>query len=585
MGEVKAQVIRFHQRTGLMHMVAQYALERFLKQMGGCVGAHDGLAAIHVNGRAHHVVHLDGTGIEFAVMQVFTALVLLHIGYLEAGFSNENNAVVGNLPAHFRIEGCLIQHDDAALTAGDGTGNLIAHTDGQHLGLAAILLIAHERGGGIVQPQIDAGPCQIAQCLPGFPGTDTLRLALAVELLHIHGHVLVLDHFLSQVDGKAIGIGQQERVRAGEYLLSCRLVLGHFAVEDGHTGVDGAGEVLFLHLHHLSYIGSALPQIGVMTLVFLHHGFHHLVQEGMVNAQELPVAGSPAEQTAQHIAPAFVAGQNAVRNHKGGRADVIGDDPQGHVGLIALTVAGAGQLGHLVGDVHDGIHVKQGVHILTHHRQTLQAHAGIDVLLHQLGVVPVAVVVELGEHVVPDFHIPVAVTTHRAAGLPAAILLAPVIVNFGAGAAGAGTMLPEIVLLAKAENSFRGHTDLLVPNLECLVIVFIDRRIQPILVKANHLGQEFPAPGDGFPLKIISKGEVAQHLEIGAVPGSLADIFDIAGTDALLAGADPAPGRFHLSLEIGLHRRHAGVDQQQRRVVLRNQGKAGQAQMALALKE
>ena len=57
------------------------------------------------------------------------------------------------------------------------------------------------------------------------------------------------------------------------------------------------------------------------------------------------------------------------------------------------------------------------------------------------------------------------------------------------------------------------------------------------------------------------------------------------GTDALLAGADTAAGRRDLALEIGLHRRHAGVDQQQRRIVLRDQRKAGQAQMALALEE
>ena len=59
-----------------------------------------------------------------------------------------------------------------------------------------------------------------------------------------------------------------------------------------------------------------------------------------------------------------------------------------------------------------------------------------DILLLQLGVMVVAIVVELGEHHVPDLHVPVAVAANGAAGLAAAVLLAPVIVDLGAGAAG-----------------------------------------------------------------------------------------------------------------------------------------------------
>ena len=41
---------------------------------------------------------------------------------------------------------------------------------------------------------------------------------------------------------------------------------------------------------------------------------------------------------------------------------------------------------------------------------------------------------------------------------------------------------------------------------------------------------------DGLVLEVIAEGEVAQHLEEGAVAGGLADVLDIAGADALLAG-------------------------------------------------
>jgi hypothetical protein len=69
------------------------------------------------------------------------------------------------------------------------------------------------------------------------------------------------------------------------------------------------------------------------------------------------------------------------------------------------------------------------------------------------------------------------------------------------------------------------------------------------------------------------------------VTGGLTDVLDIAGTDALLAGADSAARGLHLTLEIGLHGGHAGVDQQQGLIILRNQREAGQTQVTFAFKE
>ena len=90
---------------------------------------------------------------------------------------------------------------------------------------------------------------------------------------------------------------------------------------------------------------------------------------------------------------------------------------------------------------------------------------------------------------------------------------------------------------------------------------------------------------NGLPLEVVAEGKVAKHLKVGAMAGGFADVFNIAGTDALLAGAHPVTGGLHLACEIGLHGRHAGIDQQQGRVILRDQRKAGQPQVPLALKK
>ena len=266
---------------------------------------------------------------------------------------------------------------------------------------------------------------------------------------------------------------------------------------------------------------------------------------------------------------------------------MVGDDAERNIGLFAVTVMFAGNFGNLIGDVAHRIYVEQRAHALHHAGQTLEAHAGVDVLLLQFGVVAVAVVVELREHVVPDLHIAVAVTADRTAGLAAAVLRAAVVVNLRARTARTRTMLPEVILLAETENTFRRDTDILIPDFERLVIIHVDGRIQAVRVNANPLraGQEFPAPGNGFLLEVIAKREIAQHLEERAMARGLADVFNIARTDALLAGCDAVARRLLLAGEIRFHWRHTGVNQKKRRVVLRNERKTRQAEMAFGLEE
>ena len=73
-GKVKAQTVRQDQATCLMDMVAQNTLQCLLQQVGSGVGTHDGLAALHINGSAHNIVHLDGTGGLNTVVQILAAL-------------------------------------------------------------------------------------------------------------------------------------------------------------------------------------------------------------------------------------------------------------------------------------------------------------------------------------------------------------------------------------------------------------------------------------------------------------------------------------------------------------------------------
>ena len=230
---------------------------------------------------------------------------------------------------------------------------------------------------------------------------------------------------------------------------------------------------------------------------------------------------------------------------------MVGNHAQRNILLLILMVTGRSKLCRLIEQRANRIHFKDGLDILYNNRKALKAHAGIDVLLLELGVVPVAVVVELAEDIVPDFHEAVAFPAHHVLGT-GSVGFAAVIINLRAGAAWTGTVLPEIVRLAEAVNALRCDADFVPPDIEGLVIFLIDRGIETIRLESHNLGQELPAPVNGLTLEVIAEGKVTEHLKKGAVARGLTDIVDITRADTLLAGCHTATGRNLLPRKIRL---------------------------------
>ena len=327
-----------------------------------------------------------------------------------------------------------------------------------------------------------------------------------------------------------------------------------------------------------------LAQFGVTNLAGDDNGIHQISQERMVDAQHTAMAGSAAQQAAHNITAAFVGGQDAVRSHEHGSADMVGDDADGDIVLLICTVLFAGDALHMVQNSGNGINFKQVIHILHDNGQTLQAHAGINVRFGQQRIGALAIGIILAEHQVPDFHEAVAVTANAAGRLAAAILQAAVKVDLTAGAARTRAMLPEVILFAQADHVVFGDADRLGPDIIGLVIVLIDRDIQAVSGDFQLFGQELPSPGNDLFLEIILEAEVAQHFKEAAMACGNADALNIRGTDALLAGGNTVAGRFFLAKEPLFHRCHTAVDKQQAGVIFGHQREAAKAQMAFAFK-
>ncbi len=350
-----------------------------------------------------------------------------------------------------------------------------------------------------------------------------------------------------QVDGEAVGVIKGEGFRTGKGLD----LIGGGLIDQIHQKIhalaDGAVEGFLLVFDDFLDVIGLLGQLGVSGKVLMRNGVHDLIEEGLGDAQQPPVTGSPAEQPAKHIAPSGVGGGHAVADHKGGGTDVVGDDPEGDVAAIALTVGDPCDLGDLLHDVLNGVYLKEVLHTLHDAGQTLQAHAGIDVRLGHPLIVAVPVRIKLGENKIPELDIPVAVAAGPAGGAAAAVLLAPVEIDLGAGTAGAGAVLPEVVLLAQADDAGRIHAYLFRPDVEGFVVVLIDGDPQLVNGQLQDFGDVLPGPGGGFVLEVIAEGEIPEHLKVGAVAGGLTDPLDVGGADALLAGGDPGVGRSSLA--------------------------------------
>ncbi len=109
---------------------------------------------------------------------------------------------------------------------------------------------------------------------------------------------------------------------------------------------------------------------------------------------------------------------------------------------------------------------------------------------------------------------------------------------------------------------------------------FSGGKCEPLLAR-----QELPGPADRVALEIVAEAEVAQHLEEGVVIGRAADVVDVAGAEAFLAGRGPGELELAAAEEVVLELVHAGRGEQHRGVPSRHQHVAGPADAALGLEE
>lgn len=369
---------------------------------------------------------------------------------------------------------------------------------------------------------------------------------------------------------------QLERLLAGEHRAAGLLGLGDGGVQQAGAGLQGLQEGrLLAGDDRLDPLAVGL-QLRVLRGHRLDGGVREVLGDHAGGAQQAHVADGAAQDAAQHVAAALVAGGDAVADEHQRGADVVGDHAQRDVRLVVGAVGVAGQLGGAVEDHPAGVDLEEVVDALKDGGEALQAEAGVDVLARQVAedletvlAVTVAALV-LHEDQVPDLQVALAVDG-RAALL--AVRGAAVVVDLRARAARAGDAhRPEVVLHAEALDALGRHADDVPPDLLGLVVVLVDGDPELLLLQAvatvrDGGGEQLPGELDGSFLEVVTEGEVAAHLEEGAVPGGLPDLLDVQGAHALLDAGGARELRLDLAQEVRLEGHHAGIDQQQGGVV------------------
>ncbi len=348
-------------------------------------------------------------------------------------------------------------------------------------------------------------------------------------------------------------------------------------VEHRRTRGEGVQERLLLGAGDVADPGEAGVHLRIGRLHRVSADREQLGEGRLLHAEQPHRADHPPQQPAQDVPAGLVAGADPVVDQHQPGPDVVGDHPKAYVVRVVRAVRLARDLGGAGDDREDLVDLVQVVDPLQQVGRPLQPHPGVDVLPGQVAdhvevvLGPDRGQLLLHEDQVPDLQEPVLVDDRAAVRTE---LRPTVDVDLAARAAGTGDAhVPVVVEQTAALDPLLRQPGDAAPERGRLVVGLQHGHPDLVGVEAEEAGllcagDQLPGVADRLGLEIVAEGEVAVHLEERAVPGGLADLLDVEGPDALLDARGAVERRLFDAGEVRLERDHAGVHEQQGRVVV-----------------
>ena len=323
-----------------------------------------------------------------------------------------------------------------------------------------------------------------------------------MEALLIHGHPPLCDDLLREIEREPISVVQPESIFTGQASIK---VLINQTVQHLHSLIDGFGKALLFHMDQLCNHRALFIELWICIFIFIDYRIGDICQECMIDSQQAAMACRTAKQTAQYITTPFIGRHHPVADHKGRAANMVRDYAQRNILLFVLAVWNSCNTANMLHDILHRIHQEEVIHSLHNAGQALQPHARINIRMFHRRVVSLSIAVKLGKNHIPEFDIAVAFASNAASWLSTAILFAAVKIDLRTRSAGAGTMLPEIILFPHSYNALRCDANLFCPDVKRFIVVLINCNPELVHWQFQHLGAELPRPSRRLVFKIVAK--------------------------------------------------------------------------------
>ncbi len=146
-----------------------------------------------------------------------------------------------------------------------------------------------------------------------------------MESFLVYRKTFFTGNFTSEIQRESVGIVQLKGIFAGKCFASCRLGFTNQFLQNGKSGVNGSFKPFFFHCNNFLYIALFFRKFRICSAAFTDCHKAKLAEKSALDSDAFTVACGAAQQAAEHIASAFVGGNDSVCNHKGCAAYVVGN--------------------------------------------------------------------------------------------------------------------------------------------------------------------------------------------------------------------------------------------------------------------
>ena len=334
LAEVEAQPIGSDQRTRPGGRASpRMRRNTRVQRCGGGVIEACRLAPFAVDAQAHPLARREAAAYDGADVHDQVGSRSLRVGDLDHGATGGlDGAAVADLSARFAVEGRL-GGDDLHRVAFARLARLFAvDRQGGDLRLELVDAVADEargRVGGDHGRTLDAELARVA-------GALRLRLHARRRSPSVSTSMPSARRMSSVMSSGNPYVSYRRKATSPARARRRRPSARRSCVEQRQALVESLGEALLLAANRpLRCEARRSRELGIG---FAHGGDHrlaHAVEEGLVEAEHLGVAGGAAQDAAQHVAAPVVGRHDAVGDHEVQRAAVVGDDAHRQIVLSA----------------------------------------------------------------------------------------------------------------------------------------------------------------------------------------------------------------------------------------------------------